>query len=316
MSESITPVRILHLDDSGDDAALIRLHLKAKKLDCAVTWVSEEDAFKRRLDEGGVDIVLSDYRMPGFDGDQALRFVRERHPQLPFIMVTGELGEDRAIETLKRGATDYVLKGNLGRLVPSIERALREARAELERRRAEEELADLKERLALELADMRRLHDLSAELLHEDNPERMLGRVLKACLDLLGADKGNVQFFDAASGVLRIVAHSGFGPEFLREFEAVGLDRICACGRALATGRRIVVRDVAVDDDFVELRDAFRREGLSAVVSTPLMARDGTPFGMLSTHFSRPHVPSERDLRLLDLYIQQAERILEHKQSV
>jgi len=143
--ESVTPARILHLEDDSSDAALIQFHLKAKKFDCILKWVSTEADFKAALAQGGHDLILSDYRMPGFDGDQALQFVRTRYPHLPFIMLTGELGEDRAIETLKRGATDYVLKGNLARLVPSIERSLREARSQVERSRGEQEVRDLKD---------------------------------------------------------------------------------------------------------------------------------------------------------------------------
>src|SRR5687768_9126440 len=93
------PPAILHLEDDPNDAALVRFHLRAKKFDCTITWVQTEAAFQSALAAGGVDLVLSDYRMPQYDGDQALRFVRTRYPHLPFIMLTGELGEDRAIET-------------------------------------------------------------------------------------------------------------------------------------------------------------------------------------------------------------------------
>lgn len=303
------PISILHLEDNSDDAELVRLHLKLKKFDAAVHWVSTKAEFEHALDRGGYDVVLSDYRMPLFDGDQALRHVREHHPYLPFIMLTGELGEDRAIETLKRGATDYVLKGNLARLVTSIERAIKE-------KAAEAELADVRHRLAVELADMRRLHDLSARLLGEDSLERMLSRVLDACMELLGADKGNVQLLDEAAGVLRIAAYRGFSPEFLEHFREVALGWDCVCGKALEKRRAIVVSDVFQDARFPELRALFRREGLSAVISTPLFGRDGLPFGMLSTHFRRPHAPGEREKNLLDLYVQQAERILDYLRRV
>src|SRR5262249_37340304 len=139
MSQSIPRPAILHLEDDSNDAALISFHLKSKKFDCVITWVNCREDFARALSGGKYDLILSDHRMPGFDGDEALRFVRTNYEHLPFIMLTGELGEDRAIETIKRGATDYVLKGNLARLVPSIERALREARVEAERIRSEME---------------------------------------------------------------------------------------------------------------------------------------------------------------------------------
>src|SRR5262252_9725312 len=96
---------ILHLEDSSDDAVLISLRLKELKCPYSLQWVATPREFVDALADGGVHIVLSDYRMPGYDGDEALRFVRQNHGPLPFIMLTGELGEERAIETIKRGAT-------------------------------------------------------------------------------------------------------------------------------------------------------------------------------------------------------------------
>src|SRR5579862_5160962 len=209
MDSSPRPPAILHLEDDPNDAALIQFHLKSKQFDCSIVWVSTRGEFAKALAAGGFDLILSDYRMPGFDGDQALSYVRENHDHLPFIMLTGELGEDRAIETIKRGATDYVLKGNLARLVPSIERALREAHAEAERRRSEAELRDIKDRLARELRDMQRLHQLSAHLLSDKNPDRMLHRVLEAVIQLLGADKATVQLYDEVSRTLLLKRHIG-----------------------------------------------------------------------------------------------------------
>jgi len=306
--ESHAP-RILHLEDDSNDAALIQFHLKTKKFPCVLTWVCGEADFRAALSRGDVDLILSDYRMPGYDGDRALRFVRENYPHLPFIMLTGELGEDRAIETLKRGATDYVLKGNLARLVPSIERSLREAALDDERRRAERELKSTKDQLTRELADMRRLHELNISLLEEEGIEPLLQRVLQACLELVGADKGNVQIYDEEAQGLAIAAQVGFGEEFLDHFRWVAAGRNCACGKALEEGR-IVIRDVFTDERFEELRPFFEKEGLTSVVSSPLVGRARKLFGMLSVHFRRPHTLTQRELDLLDLYIQQAERVI------
>ena len=85
---------ILHLEDDSDDAALIKFHLRSKRFDCGITWVKSADEFTRALETGTFDLVLSDYRMPGFSGEDALRLVRTDHTHLPFIMLTGELGED------------------------------------------------------------------------------------------------------------------------------------------------------------------------------------------------------------------------------
>lgn len=307
--------RVLHLEDDPNDAALIRFHLKTKKFSCDLTWVSAEREFVSALAGGKFDIVLSDYRMPLYDGDKALRFVRDHYPNLPFIMLTGELGEDRAIETLKRGATDYVLKGNLARLIPSIERALRESAVDAERRRADKELKELKDVLARELSDMRRLHRLSVHLLEERGVEPLLKRVLEACIELLGAQKGTVQILDGAAGGLSIAAHAGFDDEFLEHFRWVQVGRNCACGKALEEARRFVIADVLADPRFSDLQPYFHKEKITSVVSTPLLGRDRKVFGMLSVHFQQPHMLAERELELLDLYVQQAERVIEARQD-
>lgn len=313
MTEPAPPgrVSILHLEDDPDDAILIQAHLKRAKLDADVRWVSRREDFARALAAGAVDLVLSDYRMPLFNGDDALKFVRDAYPDLPFIMVTGELGEDRAIETLKRGATDYVLKGNLTRLAPAVLRALKDAHVAAERRRAEQELADVRHCLEQELADVRRLHELSTRLLREDDVESALRQVLRACVDLLGADKGNVQILDEDKAALRIVAHVGFDAQFMDRYAGVPAGRGCVCSAALERGERVIAEDVFVDDRFSEVRTEFGRLGLRACVSTPLLGRDRKVYGMLSGHFVAPRRPSKRELDLLDLYVRQAERVIE-----
>lgn len=303
---------LLHLEDNPDDAALIRFHLKSKKFPCAITWVKNREEFVRTLQVGGFDLILSDYRMPEFNGDDALRFVREHHDGLPFIMLTGELGEDRAIETIKRGATDYVLKGNLARLVPSIERALREAVVEADRRRAEKELRELKDELDRELRDMQRLHELSAHLLHDKDPIQTLHRALEASMELLGADKGTVQLWDESTRTLSLRGHRGFGDNLIRQYSTVQVGRDCTCGLAIERQARVITEDVLTDDEVAGMREFYRQEGLRACVSTPLFGREDRILGMLSVHFKNPHRPSDRELRLLDLYVQQAARVLEY----
>ena len=114
------------------NASLVAMALDVQKNDfpAEIRYVQNREQFLAALERLDFDIILSDYRMPDFDGEQALKVARERCPEIPFIMVTGELGEDRVIETLKRGATDYVLKDRIFRLVPSIQRALAEAEVE------------------------------------------------------------------------------------------------------------------------------------------------------------------------------------------
>jgi len=119
-------VRILYLEDDAADARLIREQLRRSDLDGAFVVVSNREAFETALSHGDFDLVLSDYHLPDFTGLEALELVRTSSPQTPFILVTGALPDEQAVELLRRGATDVVLKDRLARLAPAIERALSE----------------------------------------------------------------------------------------------------------------------------------------------------------------------------------------------
>jgi phosphoserine phosphatase RsbU/P len=137
---------ILLLEDQRRDAQLVEAQLEEGGVSFELTRVDTEQAFAEALGRGTVDLILSDYNVPGFDGTAALAAARVAVPDTPFIFVSGALGEERAIELLKRGATDYVLKDKLERLVPSVQRALLEAQERRERRDAEMRLRQSEER--------------------------------------------------------------------------------------------------------------------------------------------------------------------------
>jgi len=136
----ISPLRILHLEDDPKDAALVQATLEAEGVACDVTRVESQAEFSGLLERGGFDLILADYTLPSFDGISALKIAKEIRPGVPFIFVSGTLGEEVAIEALKLGATDYVFKTRLSRIFPSVQRALREAEERTERKRAEEAL--------------------------------------------------------------------------------------------------------------------------------------------------------------------------------
>jgi PAS domain S-box-containing protein len=134
------PLRILSIEDDPKDTELIRDLLETEGIVCEVTRVDTEAALLASIEQGGIDLILSDYTLPSFDGISALKFAMKTCPDVPFIFVSGTLGEEVAIEALKIGATDYVLKTSLSRLASSVVRAQREATQKAERRRAEDAL--------------------------------------------------------------------------------------------------------------------------------------------------------------------------------
>jgi len=128
-------LRILHLEDDPNDAALIQSALETGDITCAITCVETRDEFVAALERGGIDLILSDYSLPAFDGLSALKIAHADQPDLPFIFVSGTLGEELAIDSLKNGATDYVLKQRLTRLASAVRRAMQEVEARAERER-------------------------------------------------------------------------------------------------------------------------------------------------------------------------------------
>jgi diguanylate cyclase (GGDEF)-like protein/PAS domain S-box-containing protein len=136
-------LNVVMVEDAAVEAEIIARQLKKGGLQCAIVRVESETDFRRALQERAPDVILSDFSLPKFSGMVALDIAVELAPDIPFVFVSGTIGEERAIEALRRGATDYVLKSNLMRLVPAIERALRETEAKSKQRATENLLQDI-----------------------------------------------------------------------------------------------------------------------------------------------------------------------------
>jgi two-component sensor histidine kinase/CheY-like chemotaxis protein len=140
-------MNILHLEDNDEDATLIFEALRDEVTGCQVTCVDTRKTFLEAMNRGGWDVILADYSLPSFDGISALKLAVEKCPDVPFIFVTGSLGEERAVETLRNGATDYILKHRLDRLPQAVIRASRERESAKAKKDAEQRLkASLREK--------------------------------------------------------------------------------------------------------------------------------------------------------------------------
>jgi signal transduction histidine kinase/DNA-binding response OmpR family regulator len=149
-------LQLVSVEDNETDAQLIARHLAKAGVDCIVHRVQTERDFASALQEIRPDLILSDFSLPQFDGLRALDIAVALAPETPFIFVSGTIGEDRAIDALRRGATDYVLKTNLSRLPTAVERALRDASLKAAQRRSEQQQG---EQLRLERVARRRALD-------------------------------------------------------------------------------------------------------------------------------------------------------------
>ncbi len=139
-------LQILHIEDNLDDAELIEMTLREGGLDVEVLRIQTEAELRDALQKQTFDLILADYNLPSFDGAAALSMVKELSPRTPFILATGSLGEELAVETLKQGATDFVLKDRLARLTPVVVRAIHESQERRNRKLAEVALKENEEK--------------------------------------------------------------------------------------------------------------------------------------------------------------------------
>jgi diguanylate cyclase (GGDEF)-like protein/PAS domain S-box-containing protein len=228
-------IRVLMVEDVATDAELEIRELKRAGMRVEHRLVDREDAFLEALDKFGPDVIISDFSMPHFDGMAALALARENAPNIPFIFVSGTIGEEYAIRALKNGATDYVLKTNLVRLPAAVERALHDARDRRARRKAEKKLAQTRERL---------------QSIHESLPDMLWS------VELPGEE---ISYVSPASGAIY-----GYPPDDFLANKNLWLDVVHAEDRAAveAAWRRLVVDGTAFD---IEYR-AVRPEGSVAWV--------------------------------------------------
>lgn len=274
------PLRVLHLEDEPQDAELVAARLRADALLCEIVRVGTRDAFEAELVKGGWDVILADDRLPSFDGAGALALARARAPDVPFLFVSGTLGEEIAVERLKAGATDYVLKQRLSRLGAAISRALAESQVRAERAAAEAEVrrlnADLEARVATRTAELERANRALEERegalrLSEARLQDILDHApsLVSLKDLEGAYLFVNRTFERTYGIERseIVGEGDedvFAPRLSAIYRAND-------ARALESGGVLRIEEPAVHNGVVRLHATNR---------FPLKGPDGQPYAL------------------------------------
>jgi len=147
-------LRALIVDDSEDDVLLIVRELKKGGYSPVYERVETADAMKKALEDKRWDIILCDYKMPNFSAPSAISLLKKTNIDIPVIIISGAIGEETAVECMRLGARDYIMKGNFSRLCPAISRELEEAKARNKHKQAEEELRESEEKYRTILENM------------------------------------------------------------------------------------------------------------------------------------------------------------------
>jgi signal transduction histidine kinase len=272
-------LRILHLEDSPQDAEFVRRELRRAGMSFKLSCVDTKEAFVEQLEKFQPNLIISDYQLPSFDGLMALALVRERFPELPFILASGYIGEDRAAEALKSGATDFLLKTSLSaRLASTVQRAMREVEERAERKRTAEMLQRAQK--------LESVGQLTGGLAHDFNN---LLAIIIGNLDLL---KEELSANPTARELAELALEASLrGAELTRRLLAfsrrqplqpkiIGLNDIVASTTDLlrrTLGEAIEIRLKLADDLCPALADPAQVE--SALVNLAVNARDAMPTG-------------------------------------
>ena len=297
-----SPLRILHLEDNPNDADLIQAVLETEGIVSHVTRVETEPDFLASLEQGGLDIILADYTLPSFDGLSALKITLEKCPDVPFIFVSGTLGEEVAIDALKIGATDYILKERVSRIVPSVHRALREAKERAERKRAEALLAGEKRLL---------------EMIAKGNSLAMiLDALCRLVEELSKGSLSSILLLDPDGKRLWHGAAPSLPKSYTDAIDGVFIGQAAgSCGTAAYRKEPVIVSDISQDPLWANYRDLALPHGLRACWSTPVLASDGRVLGTFAIYFREPRSPTPQQQNIIDQITDLASIAIERKQA-
>ena len=291
-------LRLLIIEDVAAEAELAIQQLKWAGLECTWMRVDTEAALRRELRELRPHVVISDFSLPGYDGSAALSLVRREAPDVPFIFLSGTIGEERAIEALKAGAVDYVLKTNLARLGPAVKRALGEVALRSARQDAETRIERLSRVLHM-------LSAINAGVVRIRDRTHLFQEACRIAHDIGKYSCAFVTLIDPGTRVARPVAWAGLAADKKDEVSfqvgpVSGSDEPfdTVTGRALRTGVEVVCNDILGAGSRLVFSERLFSLHINCLAAIPLLV-DDTPVGAFTVGSNDSCGSSEEELRML-----------------
>ena len=288
-------IRVLFVEDVPFEAELSLSYLKRAGLECRTLRVETEATLRAALQEFAPTIILSDFSLPQFDGLSALAIARQMVPQVPFIFVSGTIGEERAIDALLCGAVDYVLKTNLARLAPAVKRALEESAARAEQRRQEAQIVRLDRVL-------RMLSGVNGLVIRIRDRMELLAETCRLAVKVGGYAAAIASAKTPGAFSLQPVAWSGVDrgvTESLRVAVAESAaQETSAISKVIKSGHDYVCNDTAALEPVAPFNDVMVQSGLRSTVALPLLI-DNTTIGVLLLAAHESDAICDEELRML-----------------
>ena len=288
-------LRTLIVEDMEDDALLLVRALQRAGYDVIHERVDTAEDMMAALARHSWDIVVSDYSMPNFTGTGALALLKKSGLDIPFIFVSGTIGEDTAVAAMKAGAQDYIMKGNLARLIPAIERELGESKVRRERRRAEEQVQHHRRRQA-------GLHDINLAITSTLELHKVLTLLLAKIDQLLPYSATAVRLYNKETQALEAIVSRNVDED---QTESEVSDAGGSLARRVFDTKTPLVSSNLHTDPQVSEPEFFRKRGLVSFLGVPLIAK-GEALGVLSFYTKEEHLFADDEIEFLSTLAGQA----------
>jgi response regulator RpfG family c-di-GMP phosphodiesterase len=275
------PLRLLIIEDSEDDARLLLREILRGGYEVESERVETADAMQSALTHQQWDLIICDFSLPRFSAPKALELLKQSGIDLPFIIASGTVGEESAVNALKAGAHDFIIKGNFARLIPAIQRELKDAEVRRERREREREL----EAIAL----------VSSKLRAAKTINQMLSRLLDQMLALIKAEMGSIWLYDPIREVIECKIQRGWGDEYLDSSYRLGEG---IPGQVVQLGKAILATDFRRSEQLREESRAQIPAGIGGAC-VPLHAEENI-VGVMFINVSQPRQLTTGEIRILN----------------